>query len=155
MVFKWDVAVNYTPKPGELESNQPRRHPLVTALAVVLGVEALAIAAAAVFLLVEIAVAPATSVGSALALAVIVSITAVWVGFIVAGVLRGQAWTRAAVIVVQALLAAVAIGSLQGPSPRVDLAIALLVPVVASTLLLFQKPVLAATTGRSSGDEAF
>jgi hypothetical protein len=148
MVFAWDVAVNDVRKPNEQQTNRSSRHPSVTALVVVLAIEALALAAAAVYFVVELLVATPASVASAIGITVIIAAGAVWVGFIAVGVLRAQAWTRAAVVVVQVLFGAIAIGSFQGPTPRVDLGIILLVPVVAALALLFQKPVLAATTGR-------
>ena len=148
MVFAWDVAVNDVRKPNEQQTTRSSRHPSVTALVIVLAIEALALAAAAVYFVVELLVATPASVASAIGITVIIAAGAVWVGFIAVGVLRAQAWTRAAVVVVQVLIGAIAIGSFQGPTPRVDLGIILLVPVVAALALLFHKPVLAATTGR-------
>ena len=124
------------------------KHPAVRALAAVLIVEAAALMAAVVFLVVEVLVAPASSLPSAIGITVIVAIAAVWVALIAVGVLRGRAWTRAAVVVVQVLITAVAIGSFQGSGARPDLGLILLVPAVIALVLLFTRPVLAATTVR-------
>jgi hypothetical protein len=148
MVLAWDVAVNKVRKADEEQTNGSTRHPAVTALVVVLVLEAAALVAAAVYFVVELLVATPSSLASAVGITVIIAAGAVWVAFIAVGVLRAQAWTRAAVIVVQVLIGAIAIGSFQGPTPRPDLGVILLVPAVIAMVLLFQKPVLAATTGR-------
>ena len=142
------MAVNDAQNPNEHQTNRSSRHPAVTALVAVLLLEAAALAAAAIYFIVELLVATPTSLASAVGIVVIIAAAAIWVVFIAVGVLRAQSWTRAAVIVVQVLIGAVAIGSFQGPAPRVDLGIILLVPVAAALILLFQRPVLAATTGR-------
>ena len=155
MVFAWDVAVNDAINPDEDQTKRSSRHPAVTALVAVLLVEAAALAAAAVYLVVELLVATPSSVASAVGITVIVAAGAVWVAFIAVGVLRAQAWTRAAVIVVQVLVGAIAIGSFQGPAPRPDLGVILLIPAVVAIVLLFQKSVLAATTGREDEGRTF
>lgn len=155
MVFAWDVAVNDARNSNEDQTNRSTRHPTVLALVVVLAVEAAALAAAAVYFVFELLVATPSSVASAVGITVIIAAGAIWVGFIAVGVLRAQAWTRAAVIVVHVLIGAIAIGSFQGPTPRPDLGVILLVPVVAALVLLFQKPVLAATTGRDNEQRTF
>ena len=140
--------MNDSKNPDEHQTSRSSRHPAVTALVAVLLLEMAALAAAAVYFIVELLIATPSSVASAVGIIVIIAAAAVWVGFIAVGVLRAQSWTRAAVVVVQVLIGAVAVGSFQGPSPRVDLGVILLVPVVIALVLLFQKPVLEATTGR-------
>ena len=147
--------MNRVRNPDEDQTNRSARHPAVTALVVVLALEAAALAAAAVYFVLELLVATPSSVASAVGITVIIAAGAVWVAFIAVGVLRSQAWTRAAVIVVQVLIGAIAIGSFQGPTPRPDLGVILLVPAVAAIVLLFQKPVLAATTGRDTDGRTF
>ena len=150
MVSAWDVAVNETGKPDEFETTRPGRPRAVTALVAVLLLEAAALAAATVFFVIELLVATPSSVASAVGITVITAAGAVWVVFIALGVLRGQAWSRAAVVVVQVLIGAIAVGSFQGPAPRPDLGVILLVPAVVALVLLFQKPVLAATANRDN-----
>lgn len=147
----WDVAVKSGENPGEMETEQSApRSPALVVLVVILALEALALAGSAVFFVVELTLEPSTSVGSAVALSVVVAIAAVWVFFIVRGLLRGQAWTRAATVVVQVLVIAVGIGSAQGPEPRPALAAALIVPAALALVLLFTRSVVAATTVRDS-----
>ena len=144
MVFGWDVAVN-----GVRDSHEGmRRHPAVLILVAVLLLEAAALAAATIYFAVELLVGRPASVGSAVAITAVIAAGAVWVGFIAIGVLRGQAWTRAATVVVQVLVTAIAIGSFQGADAQPTLGIAILVPAVVAIVLLFSKPVLAATTVR-------
>lgn len=131
------------------------RHPAVRALAAVVALECAALIAAGVYLVTELFVAPATSMGSAIGIIVVVAIAAVWVGFIAAGVLRGRAWTRAAIVVVQVLIGAVAIGSFQGIGARPEVGVALLVPAIVALALLFSRPVVTATTLRDDPPTAF
>lgn len=119
-----------------------RRPGAVRALTVLLAIESAGLVAATVFLVFELLVAPSDSFVSAIALTVFVAIAAVWVSAIAVGAWRGQAWTRGASIVVQVLLAAIAIGSFQGILPRPDIGWILLLPAVAVVALLFSKPVL-------------
>jgi hypothetical protein len=155
MVSAWDVAVNDRGKPDEFETKQSRRHPAVTGLAAIVALEAFALVAATVFFVIELLVATPSSVASAVGIAVVTAAGAVWVAFIARGVLRGLAWTRAAVVVVQVLVGAIAVGSFQGPTPRADLGVILLVPAVVALVLLFQKPVLAATAGRDDQQHTY
>lgn len=155
MVSVWDVAVNEARNSNEHPATPPRRPAALTGLIVLLALECAALVAAAVFLVVELLIETPTSVASAVGITVIVAASAVWVAFIIAGLRRGAAWTRAAVVVVQVLFGAVAIGSFQGPMPRIDLGIALLVPAVLALVLLFTKSVIAATADRESDPKAF
>lgn len=147
MVSEWDVAVKSSGNGNGTGTEQlvprPPRSRALTALVVVLSVETLALAGATIFFVFELLVGRPDSYSSAVALVVVIAIATIWVLFVVIGVLRGQAWTRAAVVVVQILVGAVAIGSFQGPEPRPDLGVALLVPAVLALVLLFSKSVLA------------
>ena len=155
MVSAWDVAVNDARKPDEHTVNHHPRHPAVTALVSVLLVEAAALAAATIYFVIEILVATPSSVASAIGITVLIAAGAVWVVFIALGVLRGHSWTRAAVVVVQVLVGAIAVGSFQGADARSDLGIILLVPAVVALVLLFQKPVLAATANRDDQQHTY
>lgn len=136
---------------GSTTDSANRRHPVVAVVAVLLGLEAIAFAAVTVYLVVEIVVAPSSSFASAVGLAIIAALAAVWVAVMVSAVLRGSAWVRAASIVIQVLLLAVAVGSVQGPTPQPVLAIALGVPAIAVLVLVFTKPFIAATLRREGG----
>ena len=152
--FVWDVAVSGSPVGTEShDSRAPKRrhHPLVLLLAAVLFLEAAALAVVTVVLVVETLVDRPDSYVSAVALAVFAAIAAVWVGAIAVNSLRGRAWIRGGAIVVQVLLAAVALGSFQGLLPRADIGWLLLLPAIVVMVLLFTKPVLAETAGRDPG----
>ena len=151
MVSMWDVAVNNSRNSNETQTEQSAPRPIaLIVLVVILALEAIALGASTVFFVVELVAQPSSSIGSAVALAVIVGIATVWVVIVVRGVLLGQAWTRAAVVVLQILVIAVGIGSVQGPAPRPDLAAALIVPAVLALVLLFTRSVIAATSERSA-----
>jgi hypothetical protein len=129
---------------------RPRHHPLVLVLAAVLFIEALALYLVTATLIIELLIARADSVASAIALTVFAAIAAVWVTVIAVNTLRGRAWIRGAAIVVQVLLAAIALGSFQGLFSRVDIGWLLLLPAIVVMVLLFTKPVLAATSRRDA-----
>lgn len=150
MVSMWDVAVNNSGNSNETKTEQSHpRSPALVILVVILGLEAIALAGSTVFFLYELLARASSSIGSAIALVIIVAIATVWVVVIIRGVLLGQAWTRAAVVVLQILIAAVGVGSVQGPAPRPDLAAALIVPAVLALVLLFTRSVVAATSDRA------
>ncbi|MEP6481036.1 MAG: hypothetical protein ABJA94_03415 [Rhodoglobus sp.] len=124
------------------------RHPLLRALAVLVFAECAALCAATLYLVVEILASPPASYPSALALTVLVAIAAIWLGFIAANVLRGRAWVRGAALTWQVLQLVIAVGCFQGllATPLVG---ALLIAVaVAVIVLLFTRPVVAATSER-------
>lgn len=117
-------------------------------LAGVLFAESLGIAAITLFLVFETLTEVPDSYAAAIGITVLSAIAAVWVAVIAINTLRGRAWVRGAVITVQALTIAVAIGSFQGLTARADIGWLLLVPAVAALALLFTRPVIAATTQR-------
>lgn len=117
-------------------------------LAALLFLEAAALFVATATLIIDLLVERPDSYASALALTVCVAIAAVWVTAIAVNTLRGRAWIRGGAIVVQVLLAAVALGSFQGILPRPDIGWMLLIPAIAVMVLLFTKPVLAETSRR-------
>jgi hypothetical protein len=151
MVSTWDVAVN-----GVRNSDDGiRRHPAVLVLVSVLLLEAAALAAATIYFVIELLVDRPASVGSAVAITAVIAAATIWVGFIAIGVLNGRAWTRAATVVVQVLVIAIAIGTFQGADARPVLGVAMLVPAVIAIALLFSKPVLAATGNREPDERTF
>jgi hypothetical protein len=143
--FVWDSAVSYLRGVNMTETSDrslsDRRPRAVLALTILLAVESAGLVGATVFLIFELLVAPADSVVSAIALTVCVAIAAAWVSAIAVGAWRGQAWIRGASIVVQVLLAAVAIGSFQGILPRPDIGWILLLPAIAIATLIFSRRV--------------
>lgn len=144
--FVWDIAESNLRGVNMTETSNARvpRHPFQLLLVIVLALEAAALIAATIFLIFEVLVAPSDSFVSAIALTIVVAIASAWVVSIAVGAWRGQAWVRGASIVVQVLLAAIAIGSFQGIVPRADIGWVLLIPAVVVFLLVFSKPVQAA-----------
>jgi hypothetical protein len=150
MVFTWDMAVNTVKSMDEGATERSTRHPAVIALVALLLVESAALFAAAGFFVLELFIAEANSVATAIGVIVLLAGGGLWLALIARGVLRGQSWTRSAVVVAQVLLGAIAVGSFQGDDARPDLGIILFIPVVLALVLLFQKPVLAATASRDN-----
>jgi len=125
-----------------------RRHPYLVALALIILIESAMLFAAVGYLLIELASETPQSYSSAIALTALTAIAAIWVAVIGISVLRRQAWIRGAALVWQVLQISVAIGSFQGVFARPDIGWLLLTPAIAVLVLLFTKPVLAATTRR-------
>lgn len=124
------------------------KHPLVIALAVLLFAESGVLALAAIYLVIEILTTPAASVLSAVAFTVLVAAAATWVGVIAANVLRGRAWIRGAAITWQVLQVVVAVGCLQGLFATPLVGVLLIVAAIVVFVLLFTRPVVAATSER-------
>jgi hypothetical protein len=117
-------------------------------LIVLLAIEFLGIAALAVILLIDTLTLPSAQFGGGVALTIIAFIAAAWLGAIVVGTLRGQAWIRAAAIVWQVLQFAVGLGALQGQVAQPGWGIPLITLAVIVFVLLFVKPVVALTSVR-------
>lgn len=124
------------------------RHPLVIALAALLFAECAAVSIAAIYLAIEIFTASAASFVSAVAFAVLVIAAAIWVGAIARNVLRGRAWVRGAAITWQVLQMVTAVGILQGLFATPLIGWLLIAAAVAVFVLLFTRPVIAATADR-------
>jgi len=125
-----------------------RRPALLWALVALLIVEFLGVAALAIVLLVETLTARGSSVGGGIALTVIGVVAAAWLGAMVIGTLRGQAWIRAAAIVWQVLQVAVGVGALQGQVAQPQWGWPLIVTAAVVLLLLFSKPVVTLSSTR-------
>ncbi|MBH0129595.1 DUF3087 family protein [Salinibacterium sp. NK8237] len=130
------------------EEKTARHHPYLIALAVVILLESALLFAALAYLVFELGAETPQSYPSAIALTVLTAIAAVWVAIIGISALRQQPWIRGAAVVWQVLQISVAIGSFQGVFAREDVGWLLLTPAIVVLVLLFTKPVLAATTRR-------
>lgn len=128
--------------------DQAVKHPLVVALAALLFAECAVLAVATISLVIEILVANSASLLSAVAFTVLVASAAIWVGFIAANVLRGRAWTRGAAITWQALQVVIAVGCLQGLFATPLVGRLLIGAALVVLVLLFTRPVIAATSER-------
>lgn len=135
--YEWDNTVSTTRRPA-----------LLWVLVVLLTIEFLGVAALAVVLLLETLTAASASAGAGVALTVIGFVAAAWLGAIVVGTLRGQAWIRAAAIVWQVLQVAVGVGALQGQVAQPGWGWPLIVLAAVVLLLLFAKPVVTLTSVR-------
>jgi hypothetical protein len=100
------------------------------------------------YLIFELGSEAPQSYPSAIALTALTALAAIWVAVIAVSTLRQQAWIRGAAVVWQVLQISVAIGSFQGAFARPDVGWLLLIPAITVLVLLFTKPVLAATTRR-------
>jgi hypothetical protein len=121
---------------------------LLWVLIVVLIGEFLLVAGLAVTLLVELLIATPTSFASAVALTVLAFVAAAWLGAIVVGALRGQAWIRSAAIVWQVLQFAVGAGAITGAFSQPAIGWALVGVALVGFVLLLSKPVVDATSRR-------
>ena len=128
------------------EEKTSRHHPYLIALAIVIFLESALLFAALGYLVFELGAETPQSYPSAIALTVLTAIAAVWVAVIGINALRQQPWIRGAAVVWQVLQISVAIGSFQGVFARQDVGWLLLTPAIVVLVLLFTKPVLAATT---------
>jgi hypothetical protein len=131
--------------------DEPRgtgRSPAVFLLTVLVGLEALGMTAVTVLLVVDLLTSTPASLASAVALIALAALSAVFLGAIVRGILRGRSWVRPAAVTWQFLQIAVGVGSLQGADARQDLGWGLIVPSVVVLVLLFTRSVLLATRRR-------
>ena len=135
--YEWDNTVSIARRPA-----------LLRLLIVLLAIEFAGVAALAIVLLVETLTTRSASIGGGIALTIIGFIAAAWLGAIVVGALRGQAWIRAAAIVWQVLQVAVGVGALQGQVAQPAWGWPLIVLAAVVFLLLFTKPVVALTSAR-------
>ncbi len=75
-------------------------------------------------------------------------IAAVWLGAIVVGALRGQAWIRGAAIVWQVLQFAVGASAISGTFSTPAIGWPLVIVALVTFVLLFTRPVVDATSHR-------
>jgi hypothetical protein len=135
---EWDISVSGRSRP-----------PLFWVLFVLLAAEFALLAAVAVFLLIELLVAQPASYATAIALTVLAFIAAAWLGAIVVGALRGQAWIRGAAVVWQVLQFALGAGGVSGAFSTPAIGWPLIGVALVAFVLLFTKPVVDAVATRS------
>lgn len=126
-----------------------RQKPALLWVVIVLLIgEFLLVAGLAVTLVIELLVATPTSFASAVALTVLAVVAAVWLGAIVVGTLRGQAWIRSAAIVWQVLQFAVGASAISGTFSTPAIGWPLVAVALVTFVLLLTKPVVDATSHR-------
>lgn len=113
------------------------RTPTVLGLAVVVGLEFLAVAVLTVVLVVDLVVAPPDSVVNGLALIVLAAVAAIWLGAMVLGLARARSWVRSGVVVWQFLQIALAVGAFQGVFRVPAIGWVLLLPALLALVLVF------------------
>jgi hypothetical protein len=133
----------------------PHRPKLFWLLFALLSLELLLIAGLTIALIVELMVGTPESVQTAIALAVLAAIATAWLGAVVVGALRGQAWIRGAAIVWQVLQFAVGFGAVQGlfADTAAVWGWPLIAVAIATFMLLFTPSVVAATSDRARAED--
>ena len=124
--------------------SENRRPGTLTALIVIVGLEAIALIVATAWLAFEVAVATPESMATAVALAVTCAIAAAGVCWLTVSLVRRRSTVRGAVLVWQLMQAAVGIGALQGIFARPDIGWALLLPAIIGFVLVLTPSVSAA-----------
>jgi len=130
------------------EPRGSRRPAPLLLLVSLLALESAALMAVACYLIVELLVARPDSIATAIALLLLDLLAAVWVGSMAVNALRARSWIRSGAITWQILQIAVGIGSFQAPFSRPDIGWLLILPAAAVIILLFMRPVIAATRRR-------
>ncbi len=131
-----------------------QRPALFWALIVLLIGEFVLVAGLAVTLIIDLLVSTPTSFASAVALTVLAVFAAAWLGAIVVGTLRGQAWIRAAAIVWQVLQFAVGASAISGTFSSPAIGWPLVIVAFVTFVLLFTKPVVDATSRREERSDS-
>jgi hypothetical protein len=127
-------------------SNQAEKRP--TGLKIIIGIvliEGLVLAYLAAQLLVGILVGESRSLPTTLSLFAIVALTAAAVLFFAYGLFQGKRWARSAALFWQLIQLAIASGSFTGQFGSNAIGWGLIIPSVIVLVLLFTKPVVAAT----------
>lgn len=124
------------------------RNPLLVALGALVLLECALLTAATIYLVVEILVTTPASYLSAVAFTVLAAVAAVWVGFVGAGIMRGRSWARGATLTWQVFQVVIGVGCLQGLFATPTVGWGLIAIAVVVTVLLFTRPVVAATSER-------
>ena len=115
---------------------------------VLLAAEFLLVTGLAITLVVELLIDTPASYPSAIALTVLAFVAVAWLGAIVVGALRGQAWIRGAAVVWQVLQFAVGASAISGAFSQPALGWPLVAVAIVAFVLLFTRPVVDATSRR-------
>ncbi|MFZ7089037.1 hypothetical protein [Curtobacterium sp. RRHDQ10] len=121
----------------------PLRSRALLVLVVIVGLEFLAVAAVTIVLLVDLLVTPPAVVANGIAIVVLAAVAALWLAFMVIGLVRSRPWVRSGIIVWQFLQIAIAVGAFQGVFREPAIGWALLVPALLALVLVFSKSVTA------------
>jgi hypothetical protein len=115
---------------------------IVLAVTAILWLESVALWAVTGWLVVDTVTLPNNSLLGAVFLDLLVAISAGASSWVAWAFFRGNRHTRSAIVVWQMLLVGIGIASVQGPDPRLDIAIGLTIPAVIVTIfVLFRREV--------------
>ena len=127
-------------------SNQAEKRPLGLKIIIgIVSIEGLVLAYLAAQLLVGIMLGESRSLPTTLSLFAIVALTAAAVLFFAYGLFQGKRWARSAALFWQLIQLAIASGSFTGQFGSNAIGWGLIIPSVIVLVLLFTKPVVAAT----------
>ena len=115
--------------------------------AILLG-EGAGLAVLTVLLIVDLLTVVPDSYASAIGITVLSAIGAAALVALAVQTVRGRPWVRGAIVTLQLIQLAIAVGCFQELVGRADLGVALLVPALLALVLLFTPPVIAATARR-------
>ncbi|WP_312179466.1 hypothetical protein [Arthrobacter sp.] len=136
------------------DSTAPTSRPAaVNLISAILVLEALGLLAVAGWYVYNLLTATATSLGGAIFSLILILAVAAWLLVVGHFFFRGMRWTRAAALVWQLFMVAIAVPTLQGGVVLVGLL--LLLPPAAILLLLFTKPVIAWTSRTNSEPKTY
>ncbi|AXH35430.1 hypothetical protein DVJ78_08400 [Humibacter sp. BT305] len=131
--------------PGdEADAGTLRRPASVTALGIIVSIEALVMVGLVVWLGIETAVAQPEYLVTAVAILVLAAIAALFLVFVAIGTFRMEVWTRSATLVWQIFQVVAAIAAFQGIIGSPSIGWFLLVPAVLAVILLFTRASIAA-----------
>lgn len=114
----------------------------VRIVAVLVGLEAVALAVAVVVLLIDVVTLTPASLASAIALIVLTAVAAVWVSWIAVSLLRGASWARGGALFWQLIQLTIALGAVQGAFAQPLIGAAIAVPSILVLVLLFTRSVM-------------
>jgi hypothetical protein len=124
----------------ELPDRAAIRIPVVIGLLLILALEFVALVVVTIVLVVDLFAAHAYSEASGVALAILAAIAALWLAFMIVGLLRGQSWVRSGIVVWQFIMVALGIGAFEGVFRVPAIGWALLIPGVIALVLVFTPP---------------
>ncbi len=115
---------------------------VIVTISSILALESVALWVVATWLVIDTLTLPANSFGGALFLDALVILSAAASSWAVVAFFRGNGRTRGAIVMWQMLVIGIGIASAQGPEPRWDIAVALIVPAALVTIfMLFRREV--------------
>ncbi|WP_378147396.1 hypothetical protein ACFJGV_05345 [Cnuibacter sp. UC19_7] len=129
---------------GDTDAAVLRRPPSITALGIIVSIEALVMVGLVVWLGIEIAAAQSEYLVTALAILVLAAIAALFLVLVAIGTFRMQMWTRSATLVWQIFQVVAAIAAFQGIIGSAAIGWFLLIPAVLAVILLFTRASVAA-----------